>query len=327
MQKNDPDSVTKCAFTVATGKKTYKDMAVHLALSVARNSPNTPFILFTDSLFEVPKALKRSNFRLIEVENIRTGFSSKLRLAELVDVERSLFIDADCLVYRDLTPIFEAAQGSPVGVFGYSKKKGEFFCDVEKTCQAFDVASLPHFNGGLYYIERGEASAAVYSRALELEPRYDEIGLVRLRGQPNEEILMSISLAEHGIQPVANDGTLYADFQWWPQVDTLNVVRQKSSMQNPPPPHPLHQGTFPATSANPIVVHFLGHHAERPLYRRECLAVRLPGWIPAPDSVASVIMSPLFVKEKAREILRPAYRKLFGTRKVKESKSRLVIDE
>jgi hypothetical protein len=222
--------------------------------------------------------------------------------------------------------LFGLLKGQPVGVFGVSKAEGEMFGDVRSVCERMRVSSLPHFNGGLYYIEKGSCSDAVYARARELEPFYDDIGLVRLRGQPNDEILMSISLAEHGILPVLNSGEYYSDFQWWPIVEHLNIIRSLSSMRNPEPGHPLHQSSFPAGNANAAVVHFLGHHVESALYSQEVMALKLAAKIPFADVAARLFFLPRHGVDSLKNLMRPVFRKTFGTRRIKSSSSRLIVD-
>jgi hypothetical protein len=317
----------RSAFTIAVGKQSFKNMAVNLARSIAHNAPETSFTIITDEFLKLPFRSPRISQRLVKPGSLGRGFSTKLHLDRLAPTKRSMFIDADCLVYRPLDDLFDAFAGLPVGVLGHNRTDGELFCDVISTCRRFNVKSLPWFNGGVYYIESGNQASKVYDRAREIEKHYDEFGFVRLRGQPNEEILMSVALAEHGISPVPNPGCYYADFQWWPGDAKLNVLRGHSLMVNPPSPDPRRQTTFPADFANPIVVHFLGHHVESIIYKREAVALRLNNHLPMAGLLARIAVSPLCLNERSRELLRPVYRSLFGIRKIKSSKSRFVVDE
>ena len=70
------------------------------------------------------------------------------------------------------------------------------------------VSAVPRFNGGVYYLERGETCTQVYDTARALLPLYGEIGFELLRGAPNEELLVSLAMALHGQKPVAEDGTI-----------------------------------------------------------------------------------------------------------------------
>ena len=305
--------------------KSYRDMAINLARSVEKHNPDLPFYIITDRDLSLPSDLKHTQVKIHDPKAYGVGFSVKLNLDHLAPTDKSLFIDADCLVYRDLTALFETFQGNSVGVLGVSKSDGEMFGDVASVCKACNVDSLPLFNGGLYYIEKGPESRAIYSRARELEPRYDELGLVRLRGQPNDEVLVAIALSQFGINPISNDGRFYADFQWWPQVESLDILNGIARMNNPPLPNALHQDKFPATQAQPAVVHFLGHHVESPLYLRERSALYLQQFVPFPTALARCLALPSFGLIAFKNIARPLFHKFFAPRTVQKSKSRLVI--
>jgi hypothetical protein len=315
-----------CAFTIAFGQKSYRDMAINLARSVEKYNPNLSFFIFTDRALKIPRYIKNTRVVVCDHKHYGVGFSIKLSLDRLAPSNRALFIDADCLVYKSLNPLFDKFRGISVGVIGVSKSEGEMFGDVDSICKSYNVSSLPQFNGGIYYIEKCSESISIYDKARELEKIYDEIGLVRLRGQPNDEILISISLALHSVSPIIDDGSLYADFQWWPVTNKLNIINGVAEMMNPPFPHPLHQNNFPASNAHPAVVHYLGHHVELPLYRRETTALILDRYTPFADVFAWIIFIPHFSLLAVKRFFRPFFHKFFSPRKIRNSKTRLVIN-
>jgi hypothetical protein len=321
-QISDADN---CAFTIAFGKQSYRDMAINLARSVEKYNPNLSFFIFTDNVLKIPKNLQNTKVVVCEPKYYGVGFSIKLSLDRLAPTNRALFIDADCLVYKTLDPFFDIFRGISVGVIGVSKFEGEMFGNVTSICKSFSVPSLPQFNGGIYYIEKCSESISIYNKARELEKIYDEIGLVRLRGQPNDEILISISLALHSVSPIIDDGSLYADFQWWPVTNKLNIINGVAEMMNPPFPHPLHQNNFPASNAHPAVVHYLGQHVELPLYRRETTALILDRYTPFADVFAWIMFIPHFSLLSVKRFFRPFFHKFFSPRKIRNSKTRLVI--
>lgn len=325
MQELTSQDATTSAFTIAFGMQSYRDMAVNLARSIEKHNSDIPFFILTDRALELPKCLRNTKVIIHNPNDYGKGFSVKLNLDRLAPSDCALFIDADCLVYKDLKPLFKIFDGKSVGVLGISRTDGEMFGDVASVCEACGVSSLPHFNGGVYYLERGEASAAIYTRARELEPDYDSLGLVRLRGQPNDEVLVAIALAQYGVLPTENDGSFYADFQWWPQVEKLDILKGTAVMRNPPPDDPLHQNSFPATNAKPAIVHFLGHHVERPLYRREINALTWDKLIPFPSHFAWLMAAPSFSLLSLKNFVRPMFHMFFQPRSIQKSKTRLIV--
>ncbi|HEX4132679.1 MAG TPA: hypothetical protein VHZ24_21780 [Pirellulales bacterium] len=122
-----------------------------------------------------------------------------------------MFVDADCLCLGPLDSAFAQLAGHVVAVVGGAITKGESIGDVASICQRFEVPSLPKFNGGMYYLECRPAGTKVYEMARRLGTRYDKIGLVWLRNRPNNELLIAIAMAVHGLSAVPDNGTMLGD--------------------------------------------------------------------------------------------------------------------
>ena len=56
---------------------------------------------------------------------------------------------------------------------GTTISTGLWWGDIDTLCARFGVKALPHFNGGIYYLEPGPQASAVFTRARELEQQYD----------------------------------------------------------------------------------------------------------------------------------------------------------
>jgi len=300
-------------------------MAINLARSfkVWNDLEEIAFYIATDSDFPLPKDL--SQIRLIRVPkgSLGAGFSAKLRLDQLAPADQTLFVDADCLCLGDLDRVFDAFSGRPVSVVGGQISQGEWFGDVASVCARFGVPNLPKFNGGIYYLEPGPKAAAVYERARGLEPDYDTIGLVRLRGQPNDELLMAIALAIEGCSAVHDDGSIMGDLLSCQAVPEINVISGRALLRNPPAPDPLHQPWFPLQEVRPLVVHFLGHHVEGWRYRTEALKLLLSGGFGISPFVANLMgvaySTPSRVVEHLKAALRPLVHRYVGVRGVRAS--------
>lgn len=302
-------------------------MAVNLARSFLywHRDGDIGFALATDRPDLLPADVT-ARIKVIELRpgEFGEGFSPKLHLDELAPAVATLFVDADCLCVGRLDVVFDRFAGRAVSVVGDFKSEGEWFGDVGALCRRFSVAALPKFNGGLYYIERGESSRAVYETARELEPLYDAIGLVRLRGRPNDELLMALAMAKHGCGPIRDDGDIMADPQAFPVGLRVDVLGGGAYLKNPPTPDSAHVAWNRLEHARPLVVHFLGYHTDRLPYRREELRLELraarhwPKWAAA--LVAGVARSvPLGSKDLVKRAARPLYRWLFGVRAIRTS--------
>ncbi|HVE80297.1 MAG TPA: hypothetical protein VNA89_15640 [Gemmatimonadaceae bacterium] len=315
----------RAVVTLAVGKPVYLEMAVNLARSFAWWHPDggIRFAIATDIPEHLPPDLGAEIVRL-EPGQFGTGFTPKLYLDQFAPAPRTLFIDADCLCVGSLEPVFARFAGHAASVVGGWMAEGEWFGDVQRTRTAFGLPALVKFNGGMYYLERGDAGRRVYERARAILPAYDSLGLVRLRGKPNEELLMAIALAAEGMRPVPDDGTILGDPQACPGPMDVDVLRGGARLTNPPPGDPLHQPWYPHREVRPVVVHFLADHTERLPYRREALRLRLAGGRGLPVWAADVAAAlgrtlPLAAMAAARTAARPVYRRLFGTRRIAPS--------
>lgn len=318
----------RAVITLVTTKDIYVGMAIALARSFLywNRDQEIDFHLVTDLDVDLPRDLKSIRVVRVPRGELGIGFSPKLHLDKLAPAEQTLFIDADCLCLGPLSDVFDRFAGHAVSVFGSELSTGHWFGDIEPLCARFAVPALPSFNGGVYYVEPGEKASAIYARARALEPDYDAIGLVRLRGRPNDEILVSIAMAEFGAHSIPDDGTIFACLEHFPLIHQLSVLDGICRMSNPPEPHRLHDPKRPAGHAAPRrIAHFLNSYTEHWRYRAEVLKLRLilesgmPGLLARPLAETSVAF-PGWSVEVAKNILRPAYRKLFGVRPIAPSK-------
>lgn len=314
--------MSRAVLTLATGRALYLQLAINLARSFQHWHSNSAihFALATDQPGAVPDDLK--NIVVVELDSGQygQGFSPKLYLNELAPAAQTLFVDADCLCTGPLDEAFEQFAGHDVSVVGRKITDGEWFGDVASIRKQFDVDALPRFNGGVYYLEKGEGSQAVFQTAQELEDRYDEIGFKRLRTRPNDEVLIALAMALHGQEPVPEDGTIMNSTLACPGGMEIDVLRGVSRLYNPAD-HPEHNDWYPLEEMNPALVHFLGYQTGRYPYRREALRLKrvmADGWsIPAADAwTACTYSAPWLVTERSKDLLRPLYHSVFGPRTI-----------
>lgn len=320
----------KAVFTIAVGKPIYIQMAVNLARSFKhwhRNS-SIRFVLATDQKHLIPPDLLDIEIIELELGQYGQGFSPKIHLDRIAPAEQNLFVDADCLCVGSLESVFDRFAGHAVSVVGKTISDGEFFGDVGEVCRQFKINELPKFVGGIYYFEKGPVSERVYATARELEPKYDQIGLVRLRNRPNEEPLMAIAMALHGQTPIPDDGTIKAEPMHYPSGVEADVFQGSASLWNLPQ-DTKYLSNWHLTEAHPLIVHFHCAYAERDPYTREVIKlekVMANGWsLWAASAYASVTCSaPQAAFRLMKDTWRPIYRKLFGVRSV--VKSQRIID-
>ena len=304
--------MTRNVITIATGKELYVKLAINLARSFFwwHKETDINFILVTDLTLELPADLiNKIQLRAINADEVGTGFSSKLYLDRLAPQGQTLFIDSDCLIFGNLNWLFERFKGHAVSVVGNYIKDGEWFGNITEVRKAFNLPHIPKFNGGIYYLEKGEKASAVYETARELEKRYDEIGFVRLRNKPNDEVLMALAMQLHEQRPIVDDNTVMSDPQAYPGEFYVNVITGKRWLSN---------GN---EKIAPAIVHFLGDYTHHYLYKinvyrlqelyNNSMLTELIG--------LTTIKYPSLIKTNLKNIFRPIYHFIGGYRKIKPS--------
>lgn len=309
--------------TIATGKKLYVDMAVNLARSFRLWNPGSAinFHLATDQpqlLADDVKTYVKTI--LVKPGELGEGFSPKLHLDKLAPPGQTLFIDSDCLIYGNIESVFKKFEGHAVSVVGGYISSGEWFGNMEAICKKFNIKQLPKFNGGIYYLENGDKAAEVYQLARQLETQYDEIGFVRLRNRPNDEVIIALAMALNNENPIADDGTIMSDPLSCPGEFSIDIIKGKTSLYNPPKPSPLHQDWYPFERAHPLIIHFLGHHSLSYQYKKDAYRLQANKAGTIHKIVAFFYFElPMRAKEILKSLFRPVYKLIFGTRAIKQS--------
>lgn len=317
--------------TIATGKKLFVDLAANLARSFLLWHPQTDiqFRVVTDQPGLIPADLRdKIDIYTIKPGEFGKGFSSKLYLDKFATDGQTLFIDSDCLIFDRIDFLFDRFKGHQVSVVGNYISDGEWFGDIKYIVNKFKLPHIPKFNGGIYYLEQGEIASAVYQTARDLEEQYDDIGFIRLRNRPNDEVLMALAMQIHQQQPITDDGTIMSDPQACPGGYKIDVLRGNRWLLNPPVAHPMHQAWYPFTKVSPVIVHFLGYYTLEYPYRREVFrlkkALTSKGMFFWNLQALLLIDYPGKLEIYLKSRFRRLYHNLIGVRKIK--KSDRVID-
>lgn len=319
---------TRSVITIACGNKTYINYAANLAASFLlwNKNENIIFYLVTDSPQNIPKELKtHREIIIVKSSNLGEGFSSKLDMYSYIKTDQTLFIDADCLVYGNLNPIFdkfEKVQFSTIGHNIYEGSNIGFCKNVEDVMVNTEIEYFPLLCGSLYFFKKGEIAENIFLTAKKLLQNYNEIGLLKLRGVENEEPLLAISMAKNKQELLKDDGEIKADRMFYEHL-TSNVVKGKAKLwytSEPPVPEYSKNKT-----AKPVIIHFNASFTETHEYNAEITRLNLVFYMHINVELASIYANfryvyPGLIIINLKRILRPFYRALFGIRKVSKSK-------
>ena len=242
---------------------------------------------------------------------------------KLSPADKTLFIDADCLCFAPLESVFARFEGHTVSVIGKTIVEGDFFGDVRAIRQRFSLDYLPYFVGGIYYFEKSDLCTQIFDFARSIELKYDEIGLIRLRGRPTEEPLMAIAMSVHGQTPLLEDGTVKAEPMFYPSGIVVDVIKGYASLYNHKHDH-CHAKVWGISESNPKIVHFHCSNIERYQYKSECFKLQkviIEKWnynLANMYAWLRFAIPELMIKSFKR-MFRPLYQKFFGVRSIRKS--------
>jgi hypothetical protein len=318
----------KSVLTIATSKKIYVDMACNLAMSFLlwNDKSSIKFFLVTDSPQFIPQKLKQKiNIIQIAEGEAGKGFSSKLSIDRFSQSNQTLFIDADCLVYGNLNPVFDSFKGHQVSVIGdnrYNGKNVGFCKDIEEVMANTGIQYFPLLCGSIYYFLKGEITTRIFNHARSLLGSYSDIGLVELRNKENEEPLMAIAMSKFDQNPIKDTGLIKADRMFYEFLHT-NVLSGKAKLWNDKNiPVPEYSTLI---LSRPLIVHFNASHTESFEYQSEVIRLRnffLLNWSRNTTNfyVYLTVIIPGKVIIMVKKTFRPLFNVLFGYRKITESK-------
>jgi hypothetical protein len=264
-------------FTVAKGKKKYFEMAFALARSfVLYNDVNKiSFYIFSDRAVKIPSDVRFVKIRPLPEYALGTGLDFKLYFDQFAPGDKSLFIDADCMIFRDLSPLFDELSDLPISVIGFEATSGEWCgAHVEDVCRKLNLASIPRFNGGFYFICRGQICSAIYEKARSLKADYDRLGFARLGSGLNEEPLMSLAMAAFDIRPFPDDGGILSDLSCDTSQSRIDILKG-ATLRNRGSADPGRKHWMPFESWNPAVIHYGSNGHNSFFYLRENIKMKM----------------------------------------------------
>lgn len=306
--------------TIAVGKNYYLNLAKNLLLSFLRwnNNNDIEFLLVTDNatFFKDFTTLNNVEIKNIHLEDDERSFTSKFLLFEHTNAQENLFIDCDCLIYRDLTGVFSQFKNHDFSTIGKNIDQGSFFCDVKPMLLKLKITYFPKFVGSVYYFKKNEISKSIFQMASNLKARYDELGFIRLRGKENEEPLFASAMANYHQQPIIDDGSIKADAMFFDEFN-CNILQGKAKLKN----NKLLNTYHTPKKSCPAIVHYNDRYTEMAVYLSEQYRLQTT----LPPALANIVAQikfnlPAQISNSIKQILRPLYHKILGPSKIKEIK-------
>ena len=182
--------------TIATGKEEYYRLAHNLLLSYKfYTTKPMPFALLCDRENEYTQDFDQ----IVLMNNPYRTSLDKLKLLDLSPFEENIFIEADCLAYKDLNGLWDIFEGCPnfctLGTrLSLQSEKGWF-----KQRDIGELRDMIHFciifQGGVYFIRRRQDSLNFFSKVCEYVHKYYKKYRFKYFSEPQEEAILALTSA------------------------------------------------------------------------------------------------------------------------------------
>jgi len=205
------DLAEKGILTLAVGKK-YNNQAKYLAYSCILHSPTLPRAIITDDC-EYFKELYDVTIQY--TADMGDPFAVKLKLHHFSPFFKTLFLDADTLVYTDLHFMWDFFAEQSIVYQGVCKKEGNwYFKEIADVLKYYNVPWVGKLNSGIFLFRKDETGINVMNYASELRESHGDISnplpaqvtLPNWRGKMlSDEPFLAIAFGKYEQLPIEND--------------------------------------------------------------------------------------------------------------------------
>jgi len=194
----------KGILTIAIGKK-YVNQAKYLASSCMLNSPHSLRAVITD----LPDSLVNFYDIIIPYNDKADPFSIKTRLYEFSPFDKTLYLDADSLVFHPIDEYWNYLENNHYVYEGKKFTEGTWYFDIQKICPLIHTNWIPIFNSGMLLFSKNESAKEIFDTAFYYFNNHKkegiEIHFFRGQNYPDEPFF-AIALAKHNIEPINDYG-------------------------------------------------------------------------------------------------------------------------
>ena len=207
--------MTKGFITIATGNEIYYKMAVNLLHSYKYcSSSPLPFAIIADEHNEFTK-----EFDDVCIFNeAKCNYLDKLEMYEYLPYDINIFIDADCLVYRDINRLFDIFENADdFSCFGrvlpLDDKTGWFEYENLNADLQNQIDYVVGLHGGIYYMRKTPKCKKVLDDAKAFSLNYADYKFKGKFETPGDEPLVALSMTVNKCKTIPHD--LSAIFCYW----------------------------------------------------------------------------------------------------------------
>ena len=152
-------------FTIATGNEKYYKFASNLLKSYRLHNSKYPFAILCDRENEYTKDFDQ----IVILDNVKCNYQDKFRMLIDSPYQEGIFIEPDCLIYRDISCFFDMlAKESDLSSFGWNDAKiSTWFDSPQKIIEKYGntIEETPLFCPGYIFVRKGIVCEKAYQDA------------------------------------------------------------------------------------------------------------------------------------------------------------------
>lgn len=208
-------ALTKGFITIATGKEQYYKIARNLLRSYRFTTKNPlPFALLCDAENEYTKEF--DDIRIFK--EARCNYLDKLEMYDYLPYDINIFIDADCLAFRDINRLFDIFENSDDfccygRVLPLDDKTGWFEYENLNSDLQKQIDYVVGLHGGIYYMRKTEKCKKVLDDAKTFSLNYADYKFKGKFEIPGDEPVVALSMAVNKCKPIPHDFSSL--ICWW----------------------------------------------------------------------------------------------------------------
>lgn len=200
-------ALTKGFITIATGKEQYYKIARNLLRSYRFTTEDPlPFAILCDAENEYTKEF--DDVRIFK--KARCNYLDKLEMFELLPYDINIFIDADCLCFRDINRLFDIFENADDfccygRVLPLDDKTGWFEYENLNADLQKQIDYVVGLHGGIYYMRKNEKCRSVFDTAKKFTKNYSDYKFKGNFDSPGDEPVVALSMAVNKCKPVPHE--------------------------------------------------------------------------------------------------------------------------
>ncbi len=188
--------------TIATGNDSFIKLAIHLKQSYdfQGQSIKYPWAIITD------KENKLLNIfdRIIILKDATQSYLDKIKMLSIPPWDENIFIDADCLIYGDISFLFSVFPFKGVKHIGYKKElseKGGWFEINDIGDYKNQISFKIHSHGGIIFFNNDSITHEIFKTSLDISNHWYDYKFYQFK-KPADEPIIALSMCIHNCEPI-----------------------------------------------------------------------------------------------------------------------------